>query len=150
MFFKSKKVDDTIDPHQKELFVHAQERIKEKKGLYTHFIFYLVGCVFLIILNVLLDFGSDFKPFGLDWFVYAVLFWSFFMIVHAVRVLLFSRFMGKAWQSQQMAYLVEKQKEKITAMEEKLNLEIPKEAESTKNVLLDSTNDESNTNEITN
>jgi len=45
MFSRSKKVEEDIDPRQKELFEHAQERIKEKKNLYTHFIFYLVGCI---------------------------------------------------------------------------------------------------------
>jgi len=148
MFSKSKKTEDDLDPHQKEIFEHAQARINEKKGLHTHFIFYLVGCVFLIILNVFLNFGSDFKPFGLDWFVYAVLGWSFLMMVHAVRILLFNSFMGKAWKAKQMAYLVEKQKKKILEMEEKLNLEIPKEVVSTKNILLDNTKDATNNNQI--
>lgn len=140
MFFKSKKTEENIDLRQKELFEHAQERIKEKKSLYTHFLFYLVGCVFFIILNVLLEFGSEIKPFGLDWFVYAVLGWSFFMMLHACRVLLFSKFMGKAWKAKQMAYLVEKQQIKINEMEQKLNLEIPKEANTSKNILLDNSN----------
>jgi len=150
MFSRSKKVEEDIDPRQKELFEHAQERIKEKKNLYTHFIFYLVGCVFVIILNILLDFGSEFRPFNLDWFVYVVLIWSFFMMIHTVRILLFSRFMGKSWQASQMAYLVEKQKKKIAEMEEKLNLEIPKEATVTKNILLDNTEDSTNNTEHTN
>jgi len=140
MFSKSKKTTEDIDVRQKELFEHAQERIKEKKNLYTHFLFYLVGCVFFVILNVLLEIGATYTALGLDWFVYAVLIWSFFIMVHAIRVLLFSRFMNKAWKAKQMAYLVEKQQIKIAEMEKKLNLEIPKEATITKNILLDTTN----------
>ncbi len=140
MFSKSKKTEEDIDLRQKEIFEHAQDRIKEKKNLYTHFLFYLVGCVFFIILNVLLDFGSEFKPFGLDWFVYAILVWSFFMMIHTCRVLLFSNFMGKAWKAKQMTYLVEKQQVKIAEMQQKLSLEIPKEANTNKNILLDKTN----------
>lgn len=150
MFSRSKKVGEDIDPRQKELFEHAQERIKEKKSLYTHFIFYLVGCVFAIVLNILLNFGSEFRPFNLDWFVYVVLIWSFFMMIHAVRILLFSRFMGKSWEAKQMTYLVEKQKKKIGEMEEKLNLEIHKEAQITKNILLDNTKGSTNNTEHTN
>jgi len=72
------------------------------------------------------------------------------MMIHTVRILLFSRFMGKSWQASQMAYLVEKQKKKIAEMEEKLNLEIPKEATVTKNILLDNTEDSTNNTEHTN
>lgn len=139
MFRKNKLSHESLDLKQKELFEHAQERIKEKKSLYTHFLFYLVGCIFFIVLNVLLDFGSEFTLFNLDWFVYAVLIWSFFMVVHAFRVFLFSKFMGKAWQAKQMEYLVEKQKNKIAQMEKKLDLEIPKENKLDKTILLDQT-----------
>jgi len=139
MFSRSKKANNNLDIRQRELFEHAQEHIKEKKGLYTHFIFFIVGCLFMVIVNLLLDFGRGFQPFGQHWFVYGILIWFFFMLVHTVRVLLFSKFMGKAWQAQQMNYLVSKQNEKIQEMEQKLNLEIPKEAKSAKTILLDNT-----------
>lgn len=139
MFRKKKSNQEALDLRQKELFEHAQERIKEKKSLYTHFLFYLVGCIFFIVLNILLDFGSEFTLFQLDWFVYAVLIWTFFLVVHAFRVLLFSKFMGKAWQAKQMEYLVEKQKSKIAEMEKKLGLEIPEEYRMEKTILLDQT-----------
>lgn len=137
MFKKSKKTNPNPDLKQHELFEHAQLRIKEKQSLYTHFIFYLVGCIFFIILNVFLNFGAEFKLFHLDWFVYAILVWSFIMMIHSFKVLLFSRFMGKEWKAKQMTYLVNKQKEKIAEMEKKLDLKIPKEASIDKNILLD-------------
>ncbi len=145
--FSKKKPD--LDTHQKELFEHAQERVREKKGLYTHFILYLVGCIFMIVLNLLLDFGIDFKPLGIDWFVYGVLFWTFFILVHLFRVLLFSKFMNKAWHAKQMDYLIKKQQKKIAKMEEKLNLKVPKEASNTKTTLLDKTKNYLTDNEIT-
>lgn len=145
MFKKSKKTpQQDLDLKQHELFEHAQERIKEKQSLYTHFIFYLVGCIFFIILNVFLNFGAEFKLFHLDWFVYAILIWSFFMMIHSFKVLLFSKFMGKEWKAKQMAYLVNKQNEKIAEMEKKLDLKIPKEASFEKNILLDNTNNSEN------
>ena len=64
------------DARQKELFEHAQARIREKKGLNRHFILFLVGCIFMIVLNLVLNFGTEIKILGQDWFVVGVLVWS--------------------------------------------------------------------------
>ncbi len=140
--FGKKKTDTSIDPQQKALFEHAQIRIKEKKGLYNHFIFYLVGCLFMLLLNLVFKIGLEWKFFNLDWYVYGILIWSFFLIVHALKVLVFSKFMGKIWEAEQLEYLVTKQKEKIDKMQEKLDLQLPKEMISEKNILLDKTTPE--------
>ncbi|WP_010520252.1 2TM domain-containing protein [Aquimarina agarivorans] len=139
MFSNSKKKDTAIDLEQKELFEHAQARIKEKRGLYRHFIVFLVGCIFMIVLNLGLNFGNEFKFLDLDWFVFGVLIWSFFFLIHFFRVTLFSKFMGKAWKDKQLERLVAKQKAQIAKMEKKLNLEIPKDIVSEKSILLDNT-----------
>jgi len=146
--FGKKKPTNTIDPQQQALFEHAQERIKEKKSLYNHLVFYLVGCLFMVLLNLVFKIGLDWKLFNLDWYVYGILIWTFFFLVHAVKVMLLTKFMGKAWQAEQLELLVSKQKEKIAKMEEKLDLQIPKEVVSEKNILLDKTNEtETTTNE---
>lgn len=146
--FGKKKPTNTIDPQQQALFEHAQERIKEKKSLYNHFVFYLVGCLFMVLLNLVFKIGLDWELFNLDWYVYGILTWTFFFLVHAVKVMLLTKFMGKAWQAEQLELLVSKQKEKIAKMEEKLDLQIPKEVVSEKNILLDKTNEtETTTNE---
>lgn len=142
MFSKTKTKETTFDAHQKELFEHAQARISEKKGLYRHFVIFLAGCILMIVLNLILNIGNDFKFFGFDWFAIGILIWSFFLLTHIIRVVLFSKFMGRAWQDKQMKYLVEKQKEKIAKMEQKLDLHVPKQIKTDKNVLLDNTDNE--------
>lgn len=140
MFSKSKtKTSGELDIHQKELFEHAQARVNEKKGLYRHFILFLVGCIFMIVFNLVLNFGAEIKIFELDWFVIGVLIWTFFILVHFLRVVLFSKFMGKAWRDKQMKYLVEKQKSKIAKMEQKLDLQVPKEIVTERQIILDNT-----------
>ena len=143
MFFKARKskTANEFDAHQKELFEHAQARIKEKKSLYRHFVFFLAGCIFMIVLNLGLGFGKEFQFFELDWFVYGVLFWTFFLLAHVLKVSLFSSFMGKEWQDKQMKYLIEKQKNKIAKMEQQLDLQMPKESVPTKTIILDNTDD---------
>ena len=142
MFTKNKTSKPRLDVQQKELFEHAQSRINEKKALYRHFVVFLAGCILMIVLNLVLNIGSEFKFLEYDWFVVGVVIWSFILLVHIIRVVLFSKFMGKAWQDKQMKHLVEKQKNKIAKMEQKLDLQTPKEATSKRSVLVDNTNNE--------
>ena len=76
MFNKTK---DTlqIDKDHLELLQNAQNRIKQKRRLYIHFVVFLIGAVFLIIANMVLGIGENFKLLGKDWFLYAILFCIF-------------------------------------------------------------------------
>lgn len=118
MFSKNTKSKD-LDRDQRELFEHAQDRIKQKKRLTQHFVIFLAGSILLIVINVVLGYGKDVKLFGADWFVWAILLWTFFFLVHALNVVITNKFMGKEWEQKQMDKLVEKQKKKIEEMRQK-------------------------------
>jgi dihydrofolate reductase len=49
--FTSKKSKPAIDPEQKELIDNARKRIKEKRGLFTHFMIFLVAAIGLILIS---------------------------------------------------------------------------------------------------
>ena len=104
---------------QFELYENAKRRIKQKKRLYFHFILFLVGSVFLIVVNKILKVGEPH-----DWFVWAIIGWSFFFLLHFINVFITHKFMGKEWVEKQTEKLVLKQESKI----EKLRIEIEKEA----------------------
>lgn len=104
---------------QFELYENAKRRIKQKKRLYFHFILFLVGSVFLIVLNKILKIGEPY-----DWFVWAIIGWSFFFLLHFINVFITHKFMGKEWVEKQTEKLVLKQEGKI----EKLRIEIEKES----------------------
>jgi len=123
--FSNKKKHSQLDPDQKELFEHAQERLKQKKRLTQHFIVFLAGSVLLIVINVILGYGKDFKLFGTDWFVWAILLWTFFFLIHALNVMITDKFMGKEWHDRQMKKLVAKQNEKIEKMRQQVNIDTP-------------------------
>ena len=114
-----------IDIEQRELFENAQRRIKQKKRLTTHFVIFIAGSILFIILNVALDFGKEFKPFGTDWFVWAILLWFFLLLIHAINVFFVNKLMGKEWENQQMERLVEKQKKKIAELQQRVEKEHP-------------------------
>ena len=56
--FSNKKTNPQIDKDQLELIQNAQKRIKQKKRLYAHFVVFLIGSVFIIVLNLVLGFGK--------------------------------------------------------------------------------------------
>lgn len=115
--FGKKKAVPQIDKEQLELIKNAQVRIKQKKRLYAHFVIFLIGAVFLIILNTVLGVGETTKLFGMDWFVFAILAWLFLFVYHLFNVFVTNKFMGKEWEQQQMDKLVAKQKQRISELE---------------------------------
>lgn len=123
--FSKKSKPSQLDLDQKELFEHAQERLRQKKRLTQHFVVFLAGSILLIVVNAILGYGKDFKLFGTDWFVWAILLWTFFFLVHALNVVITNKFMGKDWHDRQMKKLVAKQEAKIEEMRQKVNIEIP-------------------------
>lgn len=112
MFGKKKSIPQ-IDKDQLELIENAQKRIKQKKRLYIHFVVFLIGALFLILANTILGIGEDIKLFGIDWFVFAILAWLFLLVYHFFNVFVTHKFMGKAWEQQQLDKLVAKQQERI-------------------------------------
>ena len=111
--FGKKKSTPQIDKEQLELIENAQKRIKQKKRLYVHFVIFLIGAVFLIIANTVLGIGKDLKILGKEWFLFAILIWLFFFLYHLFNVFITNKFMGKAWEKQQLDKLVAKQQDRI-------------------------------------
>lgn len=111
--FGKKKNTPSIDQEQLALIKTAEKRIKQKKRLYIHFVVFLIGAVFLILVNTVLGIGKDFKIAGLEWFVIAIALWLFLFIYHFITVFITHKFMGKQWEDQQREALVYKQQERI-------------------------------------
>lgn len=121
----SKKTKQTINPDQRELIENAQKRVRQKKRLYRHFIIFMAGAIMMIIMNLALGLGKDFKLFGQDWFIWAILLWTFFLLIHLIQVFVLDTFMNKTWENNQIDKLIQKQKEKIALLEEKVAAEYP-------------------------
>ncbi len=121
--FGKKKASPQIDKDQLELIENAQKRIKQKKRLYIHFVIFLIGAVFLILANTVLGIGKEFTILGKEWFLFAILIWLFLFVYHVFNVFVTQKFMGKAWEKQQLDKLVSKQQVRI----EKLKASFVKE-----------------------
>jgi amino acid permease len=113
MFSKTNK-NDRIDAEQREQYDYARKRIKQKKGLMRHFIVFLVGSVLMLIINLVLKEGEDF--FIPDWSVWAVLLWTFILLINVFNVFVMNRFMGKEWENQQLEKLKKQQETRIAQL----------------------------------
>ncbi|WMI69506.1 dihydrofolate reductase [Mangrovimonas sp. YM274] len=131
--FGKKKPTPQIDKEQLEMLEYAQKRIKQKKRLYSHFVVFLIGAVFLILANLAMGIGKDVKPFGVNWFVYPIVIWLFFLLYHTFNVFVTHRFMGKDWEQNQLNKLVAKQKAKIEELKKTLPEPTVTAAKPTKN-----------------
>ncbi len=123
--FSKKNTSSGIDPEQRELIERAQARAREKRRLYQHFLFFLAGAVILILLNVVFEYGKDVKPFGIDWFVWAIILWGIIFLLHAFNVFVTNRFLGKEWEDRQIEKLVEKQRRRIAELEKEVEKDYP-------------------------
>jgi|SRR5690606_10207617 len=111
---------DRIDADQREQYEYARRRIKQKKNLFRHFIFFLAGSVLFIVLSLFLDIGNEYVK---NWYIWAILIWFFFLIIHTLNVSLLNSFMGKEWENRQLEKLKIKQAERIAQLQRKVENE---------------------------
>jgi hypothetical protein len=123
--FSKKKNTSKLETDQRELYEFARRRTVQKRRLFQHFVIFLVGAVLLIILNVVIGYRQDFTPLGYDWFVLAILIWTFFLLVHLINVFVTDSFMGKKWEQRQLEKLVRKQKDRIAELQKQVDIDYP-------------------------
>jgi ABC-type multidrug transport system fused ATPase/permease subunit len=104
-----------MEKEQHELYEYARKRLKQKKGLYFHFVLLILGSIFLFIANHFLIFG-----FTSNWAVWVITFWIFLFLLHFIKVYITDRFMNKNWEREQINRLVAKQQIKIDQLQTQL------------------------------
>jgi len=112
---------------QHELYENARNREQQKKRLYIHFVVFLVSSVFLIVLNKV--FNLDVEIF-INWYIWAITLWCFFLVLHFINVFFTNQFMGKDWERKQTDKLILKQELKIAKLEKEIIHESNLKAES--------------------
>lgn len=105
-----------MDKSEHEIYERARARVKQKKRLYYHFIIFLIGSVFLIVLNTLFKVGEQYG----EWFKYAVAFWLLLWILHFINVFITNKFFGKEWERIETEKIIAKHEDKTEKLERKL------------------------------
>ena len=117
--FSRNKNTSKLDLEQHELLENAQKRVRQKKRLYTHFVVFLIGSVFLVLINKILKYGQEY-----NWFVWAITFWGFLFVLHIFNVFITNKFMGQDWERAQRERLVAKQKKRIAEIEKEIEQDL--------------------------
>mgnify|MGYP000697333814 FL=1 len=118
--FSKNKSESIIDREQHEQLEYAHKRIKQKKNLYVHFVLFLIGSVFLILINKILKYGEEY-----NWFIWAITFWAFLFVVHVVNVYVTQKFMGIDWEREQREKLIAKQRQRIKELQNEIETDFP-------------------------
>ena len=103
-----------MEKEQHEQYEYARKRLTQKKRLYFHFVLFLIGSLFLLIV-------SHFEIFGItsNWAIWAITAWLFLFILHFIKVYITDRFMNKDWERDQINRLVGLQQKKLSQLETK-------------------------------
>jgi hypothetical protein len=118
--FSGNKSESIIDKEQHEQLEYAHKRIKQKKNLYVHFVLFLIGSIFLILINKILKYGEEY-----NWFIWAITFWAFLFVVHIVNVYVTQKFMGIEWEREQREKLIAKQRQRIKELQNEIETDFP-------------------------
>lgn len=108
-----------IDKEQHEKYEYARKRIKQKKRLYYHFILFLLGSLFFIVIENI----YNVQPFE-SWYIWALTFWFFLFILHFIKVYITDRFMNKNWERNQIDRLIAKQDKRLEQLKTKVENEL--------------------------
>lgn len=103
---------------QHEQYEYARSRIKQKKRLYYHFVFFSLSSLFLFIAYRFFDVGA-----ASHWGVWGITFWAFLFVLHFIKVFITDRFMNKNWERDQIDRLVALQQKKISQLERQIENE---------------------------
>ena len=95
-----------------EQYEYARRRIKQKKGLYFHFVLFVLGSLLLFMAHNFLD-----STVVSDWYLWVIIIWLFLFILHFIKIFITDRFMNKDWEREQIDRLVALQKKKLDQLQ---------------------------------
>ena len=122
--------DNTI-----ELLENAQNRVRQKRNVYRHFIFFLFISGFILFVDLALSVGENLIFFDYSWSIWIVLIWSFILLYHLFDVFVSKRIISKKWVSAQKSLLIKVQQEKIKSLKKDIEKESKIYADSNSNNL---------------
>ena len=124
------KSNSDIDQEQIELLENAQKRIKQKKRLYYHFIFFLFVSTISLTLNYILKIGKELQLLDYSWSFWIIFLWFFLIIFHLFNVYVTNRLINSSWIKSQKHNLIKIQRLKIESLKKEIEIETKIKAES--------------------
>lgn len=107
-----------MDPMQHEQYEYARRRIRQKKNVFLHFLLFLVGSLFLLLAEKVMNIGEP-----ENWCIWAIIGWGFIFVMHFLKVFVTDSFMNKNWEQHQIEKLIALQQKKIRKLQAELDME---------------------------
>ncbi len=107
-----------MELEQHEKYEYARRRIRQKKRLYFHFVLLLIGSIFCVIANKMMNVKPEY-----DWYLWVITLWVFIFVLHFIKVYITDRFMNKNWEREQVERLMALQDKKIRQLQSKIESE---------------------------
>jgi hypothetical protein len=107
-----------MEKEQQEQYEYARNRIRQKKVLYFHFVFFILASLFMFVANYFEAFG-----YTSNWAIWLITLWTFLFVLHFIKVYITNRFMDKNWERDQINRLVGLQKQKIIEFQAQIDKE---------------------------
>ena len=104
-----------MENSQHEQYEYARQRLVQKKRLYYHFVFFVLLCIFSIIINKLLGVYPE-----THWFMWVITILSFLFVLHFIRVFITDSFMNKNWEREQINRLMAIQEKKLEQLQNEI------------------------------
>lgn len=102
-------------------YEYAKSRIKQRRMVLFHFVVFVFGSIAIYGYNMWVQ-----NPVETGvWWGYVVGAWALLVFFHAINIYIINRFMGKAWQEQEIERLVVLQQEKIRELRAKVEKDYP-------------------------
>ena len=124
-----------IDDNTIELLENAQNRVRQKRNVYRHFIFFLFISGFILFVDLALSVGENLIFFDYSWSIWIVLIWSIILLYHLFDVFVSKSIISKKWVSAQKSHLIKVQQEKIRSLKKDIEKESKIYADSNSNNL---------------
>jgi len=124
------KSNSDINQEQIELLENAQKRIKQKKRLYYHFIFFLFVSTISLTLNYIFKIGKELQFLDYSWSFWIVFLWFFLLIFHLFNVFVTNKLINNSWIKNQKHNLIKIQRLKIESLKKEMEIETKIKAES--------------------
>ena len=96
-----------MEPLQQQQYEYARRRIRQKKNVFLHLMLFIVGSIFMFIINKALNVGEPD-----NWYLWGITAWAFIFILHFVKVFITDRFVNKDWEKKEIDKLVDMQQKR--------------------------------------
>ena len=92
-----------------------------------HLVLFIASSMLFMILDLVFEIGH--QVLMKSWYLWAIIFWVFVLLIHTLNVFIIHTFMGQKWEDEQLEKLKLMQERRISELEKIVNNEFEQHAQ---------------------